>query len=76
MGIKEREEKFVMLAEKRVKSALNALRLVKNLANKSNYSYEERDGNKIYRTLLKEIQSVREAFRNNGIDSSNDFKLR
>ena len=33
---KEREDKFVELAEKRVKNALNALRLIKNLANKSN----------------------------------------
>ena len=38
---KEREDKFVELAEKRVKNALNALRLIKNLANKSNYKYED-----------------------------------
>ena len=73
---KEREDKFVELAEKRVKNALNALRLIKNLANKSNYKYEDRDGAKITRVLMQEVQSVREAFRSGGKKSSDDFKLR
>jgi hypothetical protein len=73
---KEREDKFVELAEKRVKNALNALRLIKNLANKSNYKYEDRDGVKITRVLMQEVQSVREAFRSGGRNLSDDFKLR
>jgi len=76
MGIKEREDKFVELAEKRVKKALNAMRLVKNLANKSNYTYTEKDANTIIRALMREVTSVREAFRSTGIKSVDDFKLR
>ena len=73
---KEREDKFVELAEKRVKNALNALRLIKNLANKSNYTYTDKDGAKISRVLMQEVLSVREAFRSGGRKSNDDFKLR
>ncbi len=76
MGIKDREDKFVILAEKRVKKALHALRLVKNLANKNNYTYTDRDANKISRALLHEVQNVRVAFRDGGKSSGEDFKLR
>ena len=76
MTIKEREDKFVELAERRVKNALNSLRLVKNLANRSNYTYTDRDANKITRTLLREVQSVREAFRSGNKKSSDVFRLR
>ena len=76
MGIKDREDKFVILAEKRVKKALKALRLVKNLSNKNNYTYTDRDANKISRALLHEVQNVRVAFRDGGKSSDEDFKLR
>ena len=51
---KEREDKFVELAEKRVKNALNALRLIKNLANKSNYGQ-----NKSQQIKMSETNSLR-----------------
>jgi len=76
MTIEERGDKFVELAERRVKNALNALRLIKNLANKSNYTYTDRDAAKISRTLLREVQSVREAFRSGNKKSSDVFRLR
>ena len=76
MGIKEREEKFIMLAEKRVQKALRAIRLVKNLSNRSNYSYTDRDAAKITRALLHEVQNVRVAFRDGGKESTEEFKLR
>ncbi|MDA7642016.1 hypothetical protein N8720_04260 [Candidatus Marinimicrobia bacterium] len=76
MTIKDREDKFVILAEKRVQKALKALRLVKNLANKNNYTYTDKDANKISRALLHEVQNVRVAFRKGGKSTDEDFKLR
>ena len=76
MTVEQREEKFIKLAEKRVRNALNALRLVKNLANKSNYSYTDKHANQISRALLQEVQSVREAFRSGNKKTADEFTLR
>ena len=49
------------------------MRLVKNLANKSNYTYTEKDANTIIRALMREVTSVREAFRSTGTKSVDDL---
>lgn len=68
-------ERFVILAEKRVSRTLKDLRLVGNLANKSNYSYTDDDVKKILGALEGEIKNLRKRFESSGVNDSIIFKL-
>ncbi len=48
-------EKFVALAEKRTSKALQAIAVIGNLSNRSNYSYSDDDVRKIKRALLNQV---------------------
>jgi len=74
--INSNREKFVVLAEKRVRRAIKDLRLIGNLANKSNYSYETRDVQKIIKALQKELRDLKERFESSGHRESVEFSLR
>jgi predicted phosphohydrolase len=54
--------KFVDLANKRVSKALNDIRLIGNLANKSNYDYTDDDVTRILRALSDEVAACRKRF--------------
>lgn len=54
--------KFVDLANRRVSKALNAIRLIGNLANRSNYDYTDDDVTKILRALSDEVAACRKRF--------------
>lgn len=54
--------KFVDLANKRVSKALNDIRLIGNLANRSNYDYTDADVTKILRALSDEVAACRKRF--------------
>ena len=45
--MKNREKKFIELAEKRMTRLIKQIKLVGNLANKSNYIYTDKQANKI-----------------------------
>lgn len=68
-------EKFVELAEKRVTRAIKDIRLVGNLANRSNYMYDEKDIRKIISTLDSELKALKMRFENSGSYSDITFKL-
>ena len=68
-------EKFVNLAEKRVTKAIKDLRLIGNLSNKSNYSYDEKDIKKIISALDSEIKKIRQKFTSGNSSSDVEFKL-
>lgn len=68
-------KKFVVLAEKRVKRALNDIRLIGNLSNRSNYKYTEEDAKKICRALREAVDEVRARFERKGDDKGVSFKL-
>lgn len=68
-------EKFVELAEKRVTRTLKDIRLIGNLANKSNYSYTDKDVQKITSALESELKTMRKKFESSGTDSEAIFKL-
>ena len=55
-------ERFVHLAEKRVNNAIKVIRLIGNLSNKSNYSYTDKDVDKIFRALEKELKFSKSRF--------------
>lgn len=71
----KKREKFVELAEKRVTKAIKDLRLIGNLANKSNYLYTEEDCKKIISVLENEMKNVRRKFESTEIDDEIGFKL-
>ena len=68
-------EKFVELAEKRVKRTIKDIRLIGNLSNRSNYSYTHADVQKIARTLENEISRLKQRFEEQTGSNDIDFKL-
>ena len=68
-------EKFVNLAEKRVTKAIKNLRLIGNLSNKSNYSYDEKDVKKIIGALDSEIKKLKQKFTSGSNADDVEFKL-
>lgn len=72
--MRDKRTKFVELAEKRVNKALKQLELIGNLANKSNYDYDESDYKKIFHAIDSEVKSMKRKF----VDADDDrtkFKL-
>lgn len=57
-------ENFVRLAEKRTRRALKALRLIGNLSNRSNYSWDVGDVAQIFTALESEMKAARQRFSN------------
>lgn len=72
---RDKRKKFVELVEKRVTKAINALRLVGNLSNKSNYEYTDADIKKIVKALDDEIKDLRRRFGEGTGSSEPVFKL-
>lgn len=70
-----KREKFVLLAENRVTRAIKDIRLIGNLSNKNNYSYEEKDVKKIISTLENEIRTLKARFSSDDVKSDTVFKL-
>jgi hypothetical protein len=71
---REKTEKFIELAEKRVNRALNDLKLIKNLSNKNYYEYTDDQSKKIIRVLQQELDLLKKSFqKSTSIDKG--FKL-
>ena len=58
-----KHEKFKLLAEKRVNSAIKQIQLVGNLANPNSYEYTETDVKKISDALSKELTQMQSKFK-------------
>ena len=71
-----KREKFIELAESRVKKTITNLRLIGNLSRKNNYEYTNEDVKKITAALDKELKNVKDLFKRGSEMSSEDsFKL-
>ncbi|MGJ8641314.1 MAG: hypothetical protein ACSHYA_18130 [Opitutaceae bacterium] len=70
-----RRQKFTDLAERRTTNAIKQIRLIGNLSNKGNYSYEEKDISKIVSALSSEIKTMKERFSSEGAGGKPEFKL-
>ena len=68
-------ERFTDLANKRVTTAIKQLRLVGNLANRKNYSYEIEDGRKIIKALQRELDDLKARFKGEEHDGDTIFSL-
>lgn len=51
-------DKFISLAEKRTGKALQAIAVIGNLSNKSNYSYTDDDVRKIKKALINQVNEM------------------
>jgi len=71
----KRRERFVALAQKRVIRAIKDLRLIGNLANRSNYQYDGADVEKIVRSLDQELKALKRRFEVGGAKEDIDFRL-
>lgn len=71
---REKANKFIDLAEKRVNNCLKSIRLLTNLANKSNYEYNPTQARKIINAIEDEVKILKIKFRQ-GMKSSTKFKL-
>ena len=68
-------QRFLVLAEKRVIKAIKAIRLVGNLANRSNYSYNHEEAGKIVKALEDEVRELKRHFKNYSSSAEIEFKL-
>lgn len=68
-------DKFVELAENRVARAIKDIRLIGNLANKSNYSYTAEDSRKIIKVLREELDALKARFDAGSSEAMPVFKL-
>jgi len=68
-------QKFIELAQKRVRRALKDMKLIGNLSNRSNYSYTDEDAKKIYKALKNAVEDVKARFDRNGDDEDIEFNL-
>ena len=72
----KKHDKFVQLAEKRVTRALESIRLIGNLSNKSNYNYKEEDIKQILSALKFELDNLKTKFSSNNSSEKFQFKLK
>lgn len=75
MSTDDRREKFIKLAEARTNNAIKQIKLIGNLSNRGNYSYTEKDVDKICKALHTEIKSMKDRFLNSTGSSEPTFKL-
>lgn len=72
---RNKRDKFLELANKRVTRALKDIRLVGNLANRKNYEYSDEEAKKITRALQSELERVKQDFQHGSQPLKNKFKL-
>ncbi len=75
MTERNKAEKFIELANKRVNKSIKTLRLVGNLSNRNNYEYTDEQAKKIVKALQKEVDLIRKNFQNADTEEQDEFKL-
>jgi len=72
---RDKRAKFVELAQSRVNKAISHIRLIGNLANRTNYEFDDEDARKIIKALQRELDALKARFGDSGGSSSTEFKL-
>ena len=70
---KTREERFKKVASRRVQEILKKMRLLRNCANKRNYTYTDEQARKVINAVESEWKDVKSEF--NKHKSKKEFKL-
>lgn len=71
---RDNKERFKHLANVRVNKALKLLKLIGNLANRQNYTYDENEAKKIINALEAELRDLKSRFMS-GKNKNEKFKL-
>jgi hypothetical protein len=61
--VSEKRDNFIRLAEGRVTRAIDSIRVIGNLSNRSNYEYSEEDSKRIIDALQSEINALKVQFK-------------
>ena len=69
----EKESSFKKIATRRTQNILDNIRLLSNCSNTNNYSFTEKDINKIFRSIDDELKTCKAMFRKN--NKKKEFKL-
>jgi len=72
---RDKRERFVGLAEARVTKALDSIRVIGNLSNRSLYEYSEADVSKIVGALNAEVAELKRKFNAGGPKQRPTFRL-
>lgn len=72
---RNKRDKFVKLATRRVTRALREIRLIGNLSNRSAYEYTDEDVRKIVRALQRELETMRSRFSGPSGGGESEFTL-
>jgi ABC-type Fe3+-hydroxamate transport system substrate-binding protein len=67
--------KFRELAEKRTNKALEAIRLIGNLSNRQNYTYEDHEARKVLKALRDAVAEIEAKFSKPSGRPGGEFKL-
>ena len=60
---KNKRERFEFYREKRLKNAINAIKLCQNMANKNSYEYTAEEGGMIIKYLEEAMKDLKYAFK-------------
>lgn len=71
----DKRANFVRLAEARVSRAMQSIRVVGNLANRSNYDFRDEDVRRIVEALKGEIAALEARFKKSDTKDRPTFKL-
>ena len=71
---RDKQSKFVQLAEQRTNTAIKSMQLIGNLYNKRNYDYSEEQAAKIIAVLEGELKELKLKFKT-ASKTNNRFKL-
>lgn len=74
--MRDKQSKFVEIAEKRVTRLLKDIRLIGNLSNRNNYTYAAEDVAKIFSAIESELKTSRKRFDVALASDDKNFKLR
>lgn len=74
-GLSAKHQKFRDLAESRTNKALDAIRRIGNLSNRSIYEWDEAEVRKVVKALRAEVSEVEGRFASPGSKSGQKFKL-
>lgn len=72
---RDKRQKFVSIATRRVNGVIKEIRLIGNLSNRSAYEYTEEDVRKITKTLQRELDAMRARFEGPGKGADPEFSL-
>ena len=72
---RDKRQKFVEIASRRVNGVIRDIRLIGNLSNRSAYEYTEEDVKKITKALQRELDAMRARFEGPGKGVDPDFSL-